>query len=154
VAFHAGLGLALISGIVEPARFIAAPAAEPSPGELSLGGTAFPSLTGRAGTFTAIDVTAGRRLWQKQTPMPLVGGALATAGRLVFYGEGTPSGGAFVALDAATGAELFRFPTTGGVNAAPMTFVAQGKQLVTVAAGGNLLLLSRRDNLLITFELP
>jgi len=86
--------------------------------------------------------------------MPLIGGALATAGGIVFYGESTPTGGAFIALDASTGAELFRFPTTGGLSAAPMTFVAQGKQLVSVAAGGNVLFPSRLDNLLITFELP
>lgn len=154
VAFHPGLGLAFISGIVEPARFIAAPEEEPTPGQFAFGGIALPRLGRRAGTFTAIDVETGTIRWQKQTSMPLVGGALATAGGLVFYGEGTPLGGAFVALDAATGVERFRFRTRGGVNAAPMTFVANGKQLVTVAAGGNVLSLSRPDNLLITFELP
>jgi quinohemoprotein ethanol dehydrogenase len=154
VAFHAGLGLALISGIVEPTRFIAAPEVEPTPGDTSFGGTPFSILRGTAGTFPAVDVTAGTRRWQKQTSMPLIGGAMATAGGIVFYGESTPTGGAFIALDASTGAELFRFPTTGGVSAAPMTFVAQGKQLVSVAAGGNVLFPSRLDNLLITFELP
>jgi hypothetical protein len=58
-----------------------------------------------------------------------------------------------MALDAATGAELFRHPTRGGVNAPPITFLANGKQLVTVAAGGALPYLSRTDNLLITFGL-
>jgi len=154
VAFHPDLGLAFISGLVEPARFTAIPEEEPTPGQLSFGGIAFPRLVRRAGTFTAIDVETGTRRWQKQTSWPLVGGALATAGGLVFYGEGTPTGGAFVALDAATGVELFRFHTRGGANAAPMTFLANGKQLITVAAGGNLLSLSRLDNLLITFELP
>ncbi|MGH8067648.1 MAG: pyrroloquinoline quinone-dependent dehydrogenase [Candidatus Entotheonellia bacterium] len=154
VALHAGLGLAFISGAVLPARFIAAPAAEPSPGEFSFGGIIVPSQRRKAGTFTAIDVTAGAQRWQNHTSVPLVGGALATSGGLVFYGEGARTEGAFIALDAETGGELFRFPTTGGVNAAPMTFVAQGKQLVTIAAGGNVLSLSSLDNLLITFELP
>jgi glucose dehydrogenase len=148
------LGLAFISGAVLPARFIAAPAAEPSPGEFSFGGIILPSQRRKAGTFTAIDVAAGAQRWQNHTSVPLVGGALVTSGGLVFYGEGARTEGAFIALDAETGGELFRFPTTGGVNAAPMTFVAQGKQLITIAAGGNVLSLSSLDNLLITFELP
>ena len=57
-------------------------------------------------------------------------------------------------LDAATGEELFRFETRGGVNAAPMTYVAGGKQFITVAAGGHLHYLSRLDNQLLTFGLP
>jgi len=50
--------------------------------------------------------------------------------------------------------ELFRFGTHGGVNAAPMTFLAGGKQLVAVAAGSHLHYLSRRDKLLIAFGVP
>lgn len=46
------------------------------------------------------------------------------------------------------------YDAVGGVSAAPITFVANGKQLVAVAARGNGLSLSRSDNLLITFELP
>jgi quinohemoprotein ethanol dehydrogenase len=154
VALHANLGLAFVSGLVEPTWFVAIPETVSTPGQLTFGGLPLPLLRGRAGTLTAIDVQSATRRWQKSTPSPLVGGALATAGGLVFYGEGTPTGGAVVALQVATGRERFRFRTTGGVNAAPITFVAHGKQLVTVAAGGNVLALSRADNLLLTFELP
>jgi quinohemoprotein ethanol dehydrogenase len=154
VALHAGLGLAFISGVIEPTRFVAIPETLPTPGRFTFGGLPFPHLRGRGGTFTAIDVQTATRRWQTQTPSPIVGGALVTAGGVVFYGEGTPTGGAVVALEAATGQERFRFQTRGGVNAAPITFVARGKQLVTVAAGGNALALSRVDNVLLTFELP
>lgn len=118
------------------------PAYDPASGRLFIAvGNPAPNLDGthRAGNnlFTdaivALDVRTGQRVWH--------------------YGEGTPLGGAFMALDAATGAELFRHRTRGGVNAAPITFRANGKQLVTVAAGGAIPYLSRTDNLLITFGL-
>jgi glucose dehydrogenase len=48
---------------------------------------------------------------------------------------------------------MFRFGTTGGVNAAPMTYSANGRQFVTVAAGGAPHYLTRVDNLLITFAI-
>jgi alcohol dehydrogenase (cytochrome c) len=154
VAFHPGLGLAFVSGVVWPASYFTFPEIEPHPGVFWLGGLPIPQLFGIGGTFTAIDVLTGAQKWQNTTPWPLVGGSLATAGGLIFYGEGNLFGGAFVALDAATGVQRFRFPTNGGVNAAPMTFLANGKQLITVAAGGHLHYLSRLDSLLVTFELP
>jgi glucose dehydrogenase len=154
VASHPGLGLAFISGVIHGAAFLVMPEQQPTPGSFSFGGLPIPDFVNVAGTFTAIDVNAGRVRWQHHTLRPLVGGALATAGGLVFYGEGGPSGGALVVLDASTGAELFRHQTRGGVNAAPMTFLANGKQLVTVAAGGHLHYLSNLDNLIVTLGLP
>ncbi len=153
VAVHPELGLAFVSGVIQPARYIALPERRPLPGHFRFGGLPLLKLRGVAGTLTAIDVNAGTVRWQKGTARPLVGGTLATDGGLLFYGEGAPAGGAFVALDAATGSELFRFRTRGGVNAAPMTFLANGRQLVTVAAGGHLHYFSRPHNLLIAFGL-
>lgn len=153
VASHAELGLAFIAAVVQPAHYFAAPERRPRPGKFGFGGLPIPQLAGISGTLTAIDVNAGTVRWQNATKRPLVGGALATAGGIVFYGEGGPRGGAFVALEAETGRELFRFQTRGGVNAAPMTFLANGKQLVAVAAGGHRHYFSRRDNLLIAFGL-
>jgi alcohol dehydrogenase (cytochrome c) len=153
VAIHPALALAFISGVILPANYIASPERRPWPGHFRLGGLPVPRLASVGGTLTAIDVNAGTIRWQHQTVWPLVGGALATAGGLLFYGEGTPTGGAFVALAASTGGELFRFKTRGGVNAAPVTFLANGKQLLTVAAGGHLHYGNRLDNLLITFGL-
>ncbi len=153
VACHPDLGLAFISGIIQPATFFVRPELRPRPGLFRFGGLPIPQLSDTAGTLTAIDVNAGTIRWQNQTARPLVGGALATAGGLVFYGEGSPLGGAIIALDASTGAELFRHETRGGVNAAPMTFLANGEQLVTVAAGGHLHYGNRLDNLIVTLGL-
>jgi quinohemoprotein ethanol dehydrogenase len=153
VASHPELGLAFIAAVVQPADYFAAPERRPRPGKFGFGGLPLVDLFDVSGTLTAIDVSAGTVRWQNATKRPLVGGALATAGGVVFYGEGGPRGGAFVGVDAETGKELFRFKTRGGVNAAPMTFLANGKQLVAVAAGGHRHYLSRRDNLLVAFAL-
>ncbi len=152
VAFHPGLGLAFISGLVAPTDVYVNPERKPAPGEFRFGGVPIP-LPPVAGTFTAIDVLAGNRRWQKRTGWPLVAGAVATAGGVVFFGIGAPWGGALVVVDAETGDEVHRFQTRGGVNAAPVTFLANGKQLVTVAAGGHLRYVSRLDDLLVTLEL-
>ena len=71
-------------------------------------------------------VNAGKVRWQEPSRWPLVGGALVTAGGVVFHGEGHPLGGAFLARDAGTGTLLFRHRTRGGVNAAPVTFKPRG----------------------------
>jgi glucose dehydrogenase len=60
---------------------------------------------------------------------------------------------AFDAVVLITSAELFRHETRGGVNAGPITFLANGKQLVTVAAGGHLHYGNRLDNLIVTLGL-
>jgi quinohemoprotein ethanol dehydrogenase len=153
VACHPLLGLAFVSGVIEPIKYIVFPERSPKPGTFRLGGLPIADYRDLGGTLTAIDVNAGSVRWQNQSRWPLIGGVLVTAGGVLFHGEGTPLGGAFMALDAATGAELFRHRTRGGVNAPPITFLANGKQLVTVAAGGALPYLSRTDNLLITFGL-
>src|SRR5258708_36361104 len=58
-----------------------------------------------SGTFTAIDSKTNKIVWQNKTPYRLGGGATVTAGGLIFRGE--PDGN-FLALDARTGAELWR----------------------------------------------
>ena len=86
------------------------------------------------GTFTAIHASTGKILWQKKTDQPMVGGALATAGGLVFVGEGN---GYFDAFDAKTGDVLWRFRCDAGVNAPPISYEVDGVQYLAVAAGGN-----------------
>ena len=79
------------------------------------------------GSVTAIDVTTGEIAAKHETEYPLLGGILATAGGLVFTGH--PSG-EFVALDAETLEEKWRFNTGAGINAPPMTYEVDGKQYV------------------------
>ena len=88
----------------------------------------------RWGVLSAIDLASGRMKWQRQTEQPLVGGVLATAGNLVFMGEGN---GRFNAYDAATGQTLWSDQLDAGVNAPPITWQIDGVQYVGVAAGGN-----------------
>lgn len=96
-------------------------------------GSAFVPLVGKAsGTFTAIDVNTGKITWQYKAPQPMVGGALTTAGGLVFTGE---QNGYFEAFDVKTGKLLWRFQTGAGIHAPPITFEIDGKQYVAVASG-------------------
>lgn len=103
------------------------------------------------GTLSAIDLTArGKIKWQVKTPEPLVGGVLATAGGVLFSGEGN---GDFSAFDAKTGARLWQFNCGAGVNAPPMSYEIDGKQYVAVAAGGSQLWGFRQGGAVVVFGL-
>ncbi|MGE0129487.1 MAG: PQQ-dependent dehydrogenase, methanol/ethanol family [Blastocatellales bacterium] len=86
----------------------------------------------------AIDVQTGKTIWQYPQigPGNSWGGALSTAGGLVFFGDDS---GAFAAVDAKSGKPLWYFHTNELWKASPMTYVAGGKQYVAVAAGSNIL---------------
>ena len=84
----------------------------------------------------AIEATTGRIRWEYSRPPrkingELIGGLLSTAGGLIFGGDLDD----FFALDAATGAELWRLPAGGRIAGAPMTYEVQGRQYIGVAAG-------------------
>ena len=114
--------------------------------------TAEPADVPRFGTLTAIDLQhGGKMLWQAKTPQPLVGGVAATAGGLVFTGEG---GGDFDAYEAATGKKLWRFACGAGVNAPPITYAIDGRQYVAVAAGGSAIWGYPQGDALMVFALP
>lgn len=116
-------------------HFTTKPAAS-APGRIRLGSafTNVPKNGVQNGPFVALDVETGKIAWQYTAPQPLVGGALATAGNLVFMGEGN---GWFDAFNAKTGELLWRFNLGAGVNAPPITYQVNGEQYVAVAAGGN-----------------
>ncbi|QID16327.1 PQQ-binding-like beta-propeller repeat protein [Nitrogeniibacter mangrovi] len=104
------------------------------------------------GTLTAIATREGGKIrWQRKTDKPLVGGVLATAGGLVFMGDGD---GYLNAYDADTGAPLWRFQCGAGVNAPPVSFEVNGVQYVAVAAGGNSLFGFKGGGALVVFALP
>ena len=105
----------------------------------------------RAGTLSAIDPKDGKIQWQLQTNLPVMSGALATAGGLVFAGE---SNGDFIAVDAKSGKRLWRFATGAGVNAPPVTYRVGGRQYVAVAAGGHALFKFALGDAVIAFALP
>jgi alcohol dehydrogenase (cytochrome c) len=86
---------------------------------------------GRFGTFTAVDAATGRIRWQHRTKGPLmVGGALATAGGLVFF----PEPANLTALDAETGRPVWRYELDKGPIGPPITFMVDGKQRVAVTS--------------------
>src|SRR5437870_3784167 len=89
-----------------------------------------------SGTFTAIDSKTNTIAWQHKTPYRIGGGggSSVTAGGLVFRGE--PDGN-FLALDAKSGKELWRFQTGFGADAPPVFYEVDDEQYVTIATGGN-----------------
>jgi glucose dehydrogenase len=89
--------------------------------------------------------------WQLETEQPLVGGVLATAGGLVFNGEGN---GRFAAYDSDTGRLLWKHRAAAGVNAPPMTYSLDGDQYIAVVAGGNALYGYTTGDEIIAFRLP
>jgi alcohol dehydrogenase (cytochrome c) len=86
----------------------------------------------------AIDVRTGKIAWElPQTgPANSWGGALATAGGIVIFGEDS---GALAAADSVTGAPLWRFQANQLWKASPMTYVFDHRQYVAVASGSNIL---------------
>jgi len=88
------------------------------------------------GKVVAIDPLSGETKWEHKVLTPPWGGVMATAGNLVF--GGTQEGVVF-ALDARTGERLWYFPGNERVYASPISFLANGKQYVTLAVGDVLL---------------
>lgn len=121
-------------------------------GKLWLGG-AFKTIPSEKqwGRLSAVNLDTGKVAWKFDTEQPLIGGVLATAGDLVFNGEGN---GLFRAFDAKTGKKLWEYQCGAGVNAPAVSYTVGGKQYVAVAAGGNTQLDFKRGNSVIVFALP
>jgi PQQ-dependent dehydrogenase (methanol/ethanol family) len=133
-------------------RFTTKPAAS-APGLIRLGSafTNVPKDGVQNGPFVALDVETGKIAWQYTAPQPLIGGALATAGNLVFMGEGN---GWFDAFNAKTGDRVWRYNLGAGVNAPPITYQVNGEQYVAVAAGGNFQMTYPYGDTVAIFKLP
>ena len=102
------------------------------------------------GNVAAVEYNTGKIRWKVKTPQPMIGGIIATAGGLLFTGEGN---GQFKAYDAATGSILWNFQAGAGVNAPPSSYTVDGQQYIVVAAGGNTQLNYKRGNNIIAFTL-
>ena len=150
MAVNPMLGLTYAINLHQPMTYTVTPAAYPN-GKLWLGG-AFKVIPGAEqwGNVTAVDYNTGKIAWQVKTQQPMIGGVLATAGHLVFTGEGN---GLFKAYDDRTGSELWRFQAGAGVNAPPSSYTVGGRQFVVVAAGGNTQLDYKRGNAVVAFTL-
>jgi alcohol dehydrogenase (cytochrome c) len=150
-AVNPNLGYMYVLGLEQPMNYITH-SAPYEKGKLWLG-SAFKAVPGERqwGTFTAINLNTGKRAWQVKTDQPMIGGALATAGNLVFTGEGN---GHFNAYDARTGKTLWTFSAGAGCNAPPVTYSLDGKQYIAVACGGNYQLGYPLGAAVMVFALP
>ena len=79
------------------------------------------------------------------------GGALATAGGLVFVAEDS---GALLAVDASSGKVLWQFQANTHWKASPMTYVFDNHQFITIAAGPTIIASGCRLNNPQRNELP
>jgi alcohol dehydrogenase (cytochrome c) len=104
------------------------------------------------GAIRALNPKTGEKVWEHRLQTKPWSGVLSTAGRLVFGGSGgwitrterEESEAFFYALDAETGAELWRINMGGNMSGNPITYSAGGKQMVTMSAG----------SAIFTFALP
>jgi quinohemoprotein ethanol dehydrogenase len=87
-----------------------------------------------SGTFTAIDATSGKTMWQKRFPEPCYAGTATTAGNLVFVGR---NAGQLQAYDATSGDLKWSFQTGAGANNTATVFQQNGKEYVAFLSGGN-----------------
>jgi alcohol dehydrogenase (cytochrome c) len=102
------------------------------------------------GLFSAVDLNTGKVAWQKKVGRPMVGGALATAGGLVFVGTADRE---LLAFDAKSGQQIWRYQAKAGVNAPPISYAINGTQYIAVAAGGNYQINSPRGDEVLAFKL-
>jgi glucose dehydrogenase len=93
----------------------------------------FPGPGGHRGRFIAWDPMKGSVVWEIKENLAAYGGALATAGGLVFYGT---MEGWLKAVDQKSGKVLWQFKTPSGIIGNPMTYLTpDGQQNVAVYSG-------------------
>ncbi len=120
--------------------------ASPIPGapNPSLRGGAINNYTDATGhgSVMALDIRTGQQKWKFDMTDVTDAGILTTASDLLFTGGRE---GYFHALDARTGALLWKASVGGPVSAAPITYSIDGKQYVAIAAGHALFVYGLRE---------
>ena len=151
MAFNPKTRLAYAANLHQPMTYHVEASKYPG-GKLWLGG-AFKVVPSEKqwGRLAAVNIDTGKMVWKVDTEQPLIGGVLATAGNLVFNGEGN---GLFRAFDARTGKKLWEYQAGAGVNAPAVSYMVGNKQYIAVAAGGNTQLDFKRGNSVVVFALP
>jgi len=151
MAINPKLRLAYAANLHQPMTYHVEESKYPG-GKLWLGG-AFKTIAAEKqwGRLAAVNIDTGKIAWKVDTEQPLIGGVLATAGGLVFNGEGN---GLFSAFDARNGKKLWQYQAGAGVNAPAVSYTVGSKQYIAVAAGGNTQLDFKRGNSVVVFALP
>jgi glucose dehydrogenase len=151
MSFDPKTRLAIALNLHQPMTYHVEAAKYPGGSKLWLGG-AFKVIPGEKqwGRVAAVDVDTGKIRWKHDTEQPLIGGGLATAGGLYFFGEGN---GDFNALDSKTGKKLWSFNCGAGANAMPVSYMVKGKQYIAMGCGGNTQLDFKRGNSVFVFAL-
>jgi PQQ-dependent dehydrogenase (methanol/ethanol family) len=104
------------------------------PGKQYWGGRAAGIDVPAVAAIKAFDATTGALRWKFPISAgSLAAGVLATKGGVLF--AGTREGNA-IALDAKTGAPLWKMQTGGTIASSPMSYSVNGKQFVALSAGG------------------
>jgi quinoprotein glucose dehydrogenase len=113
------------------------------------------------GTVAAVDLFAGKKVWDvplggfipgMNTGTITLGGPMVTAGGIVFTSAAMD--GFLRAFDSETGKEIWKYQLPAGGQATPMTYSIGGKQYVVIAAGGHGKLGTKQGDYVIAFELP
>lgn len=108
----------------------------------------YPAIAPPWGTLSAIDLAKGEILWKvplgeypelvaqgiRNTGTPNYGGAVATAGGLIFIGATADE--KFRAFEKHTGRVLWEYQLPAGGYATPSIYMLDGRQYVVIAAGG------------------
>ena len=120
MSFDPKTRLAIALNLHQPMTYHVEEAKYPGGPKLWLGG-AFKVIPNEKqwGRVAAVSVDTGKVVWKHDTDQPLIGGGLATAGGLYFFGEGN---GSFDALDSRTGKKLWSFNCGAGANAMPVYY--------------------------------
>jgi len=95
-----------------------------------------------SGMVLAVDPASGEKKWEYKMTDVNGSGILSTASDVVFSGGRE---GYFYALDALTGAMLWKGALGGQVASGPITYRVDGKQYVAVAAGHDLFVFALRQ---------
>ena len=88
--------------------------------------------TALAGKLVAWSPVKRAVQWSVEQPLQVNGGVLATAGNLVFQGEGT---GEFAAYTADTGRKVWSIQTGSAIDAVPVSYRVKGDQYIMVPVG-------------------
>lgn len=149
-AYYPELNAMFIAGIYTAAKFYSKKLT-PEPGKPWESFTFFkPTTDPTWGNITSVDLTTGKIKWEVKTDQPMVGGVMATAGGVLFAGEGN---GNFNAYEAKSGKLLWQYKSQYGVNAPPITYMINGIQYIAVASGGSGLFKYTMGDEILVFKL-